>query len=301
MSERVDEMGTLTDFGSSLAGDFAHCATVTRKASSNFYYAFKLLAPPRRRALYATYAFCRFVDDIADDSNVREPAIVLERWREELDRVYSGDPRYPISRALADSVRRFSIPRRYFEEIIDGVEMDLAHRRYRTFEELRLYCYRVASAVGLVCIEIFGYRNPQARTYAENLGIAFQLTNIIRDVREDAERGRIYLPLEDLERFDVKEAEILSRQHSARFERLMEFEATRAEQFYALAQQTLPQEDRASLLTAEAMRLIYSALLRRIVKSRYRVMDGKLSLSAPHKILLVGRAWASGRLRRARD
>jgi phytoene synthase len=301
VSERVDEMRALTDFGSSLAVDFARCATITRKASSNFYYAFKLLPAQRRRALYATYAFCRFVDDIADDSNVREPAALLERWREELDRVYEGEPAHAISRALADSVRRFAIPRRYFEEIIDGVEMDLARKRYRTFEELRLYCYRVASAVGLVCIEIFGYRNPQARIYAENLGIAFQLTNIIRDVREDAERGRIYLPLEDLERFDVKQAEVLSHQHSARFERLMEFEANRAQEFYALAEQALPQEDRTSLLTAEAMRLIYSALLRRIVKSRYRVMDGKLRLSAPHKILLVGRAWASGRLRRARN
>jgi phytoene synthase len=301
VSERVDEMRTLADFGSSLAVDFARCATITRKASSNFYYAFKLLPAQRRRALYATYAFCRFVDDIADDSSVREPAILLERWRDELDRVYGGEPGHPISRALADSVRRFSIPRRYFEEIIDGVEMDLARKRYGTFDELRLYCYRVASAVGLVCIEIFGYRNPQARTYAENLGIAFQLTNIIRDVREDAERGRIYLPLEDLKRFDVKEAEVLSGQHSARFERLMEFEAQRAQDFYARAEAALPQEDRTSLLTAEAMRLIYSALLRRIVKSRYRVMDGKLSLSAPHKILLVGRAWASGRLRRARN
>lgn len=294
-------MRALADFHSSLAADFARCATIARKSSSNFYYAFKLLPAPRRRALYATYAFCRFVDDIADEGNVREPAMLLERWREELDRVYTGEPQHAISRALGDSVRRFSIPRRYFEEIIDGVEMDLARKRYRTFEELRLYCYRVASAVGLVCIEIFGYRNPQARTYAENLGIAFQLTNIIRDVREDAGRGRIYLPLEDLERFDVKEAELIAGQHSERFERLMAFQAQRAREFYALAESALPQEDRTSLLTAEAMRLIYSALLRRIVKSRYRVMDGKLSLSAPHKILLVGRAWASGRLRRARN
>src|SRR5262249_28794767 len=160
------------------------------------------------------------------------PAVLLERWREELEHVYRGAPTHPISRALADSVRRFSIPRRYFEEVIDGVEMDLSRKRYRTFDELRLYCYRVASAVGLICIEIFGYRNPQARIYAENLGIAFQLTNIIRDVREDAGRGRIYLPLEDLERFAVQQEELLSGHHSERFERLMEFEAARAEEFY---------------------------------------------------------------------
>lgn len=301
MSEMAEEMGTLTDLGGSLTADFARCASITRKSSSNFYYAFKLLPAYRRRALYATYAFCRFVDDIADDEQVREPAALLQRWRDELQRVYDGAPTRAISRALADSVRRFAIPRRYFEEIIDGVKMDLTRKRYRTFEELRLYCYRVASAVGLICIEIFGYRNPHARTYAENLGLAFQLTNIIRDVREDAGRGRIYLPLEDLDRFAVSEEEVLDGRHSERFEHLMEFEARRAREFYRLAEQALPEEDRASLLTAEAMRLIYSALLHRIIKSRYRVMDGKLRLSAPHKIFLVGRAWASGRLRRGRN
>jgi phytoene synthase len=298
--DRADGMGELTDFGSGLSADFARCARITRQSSSNFYYAFKLLPAYRRCALYATYAFCRFVDDIADDEQVREPALLLARWRDELERVYSGTPTRAVSRALADSVRQFAIPRRYFEEIIDGVEMDLSRKRYRTFPELRLYCYRVASAVGLICIEIFGYRNPQTRTYAENLGLAFQLTNIIRDVREDAERGRIYLPLQDLERFEVREEELLSGHHSDRFERLMEFEATRARDFYRAAEVSLPEEDRQSLLTAEAMRLIYGALLQRIVKSRYRVMDGKLRLSAPHKIFLVGRAWASGRLRRAR-
>lgn len=292
-------MGALADFQAGLAADFARCARITRESSSNFYYAFKLLPAERRRALYATYAFCRFVDDIADDEQVREPGELLARWREELDRVYGGVPTRAVSRALADSVRRFSIPRNYFDEIIDGVEMDLTRKRYQTFAELRLYCYRVASAVGLICIEIFGYRNPHARIYAENLGLAFQLTNIIRDVREDTGRGRIYLPLEDLRRFGVSEKELLSGQHSERFERLMEFEARRAQEFYHQAELALPAEDRASLLTAEAMRLIYSALLRRIVKSRYRVMDGKLRLSAPHKIFLVGRAWASGRLRRA--
>ncbi|HEY2106248.1 MAG TPA: presqualene diphosphate synthase HpnD [Candidatus Binataceae bacterium] len=300
MSERVDEMEALVECQDSLAADFARCASITRKSSSNFYYAFKLLPAPRRRALCATYAFCRFIDDIADDDQVREPALLLERWREELGRVYDGTPTRAISRALADSVRRFSIPRRYFEEIIDGVEMDLERKRYCTFDDLRLYCYRVASAVGLICVEIFGYRNPQTRTYAENLGIAFQLTNIIRDVREDAQRGRIYLPLEDLERFDVRQEEVLGGQHSERFERLMEFEARRAREFYSAAERDLPGEDRYSVLAAEAMRLIYSALLRRIEKSRYRVMDGKLRLSAPHKLLLVGQAWATGRLRRAR-
>ncbi|HLH77076.1 MAG TPA: presqualene diphosphate synthase HpnD [Candidatus Binataceae bacterium] len=283
-----------------LAHDFARCAQITRAASSNFYYAFMLLEPHRRQALYATYAFCRFLDDIADDHPAADAGARLATWRRELELVYLGRATRPVARALAASVRRFPIPRRYFEEIIEGVEMDLSRRRYDTFAELREYCYRVASAVGLACIEIFGYRNPRTQIYAENLGLAFQLTNIIRDVREDAQRGRIYLPLEDLARFAVSEEEVLAGHYTDRFVRLLEFQAARAGQFYTLAAQALPQEDRGSLLSAEAMRLIYRALLRRIVKTGYRVMDGKLSLSAPYRLLLVGQAWAQGRLLRGR-
>ena len=280
----------------SLDADYERCAQVTRRSRSSFYYAFILLPPERRRALYAVYAFCRFIDDIADDESIREPALLLKRWREELDRVYAGTPTRALSRALADSARRFKIPRELFEEIINGVEMDLSRKRYQTWEELRPYCYRVASALGLICIEIFGYRNPSAKQYAENLGLALQLTNILRDVREDAERGRIYLPLEDLARFNVSEEEILGGVYSPNFVRLMDFEARRARELYALAQSELALEDRATLLTAEAMRLIYAALLERIIKSNYRVLDRRHSLSAPHKLYLVGRAWAEGRL-----
>jgi phytoene synthase len=281
---------------SSLEADYARCAEITRRSSSNFYYAFMLLPAERRRALHAVYAFCRFIDDIADDESGADAASLLNRWREELGRVYGGTPTRAISRALADSARHFNIPRKYFEEIIAGVEMDLSRKRYASFEELRLYCYRVASAVGLICIEIFGYANPAARIYAEKLGIAFQITNILRDVKEDAGRGRIYLPLDDLARFAVTEDEILRGVYSANFVHLMEFEATRAQEFYREAEAALPAEDRSSLLTAEAMRLIYGALLDRIVRSNYRVLDRRLSLSAPRKLYLVGRAWASGRL-----
>ena len=282
--------------GASLDADYEHCAQVTRRSRSSFYYAFILLPPERRRALHAVYAFCRFIDDIADDEAIREPALLLKRWREELDRVYSGAPTRALSRALADSARRFKIPRELFEEIINGVEMDLSRKRYQTWEELRPYCYRVASALGLICIEIFGYSNPSAKLYAENLGLALQLTNILRDVREDAERGRIYLPLEDLARFNVSENEILGGVYSPNFVRLMDFEARRARELYALAQSELAPEDRATLLTAEAMRLIYAALLERIINSNYRVLDRRHRLSAPHKLYLVGRAWAEGRI-----
>ncbi len=282
--------------GASLDADYEHCAQVTRRSRSSFYYAFILLPTERRRALHAVYAFCRFIDDIADDEAIREPALLLTRWREELDRVYSGAPTRALSRALADSARRFKIPRELFEEIINGVEMDLSRKRYQSWEELRPYCYRVASALGLICIEIFGYSNPSAKLYAENLGLALQLTNILRDVREDAERGRIYLPLEDLARFNVSEQEILGGVYSPNFVRLMDFEARRARELYALAQSELAPEDRATLLTAEAMRLIYAALLERIINSNYRVLDRRHSLSAPHKLYLVGRAWAEGRI-----
>jgi phytoene synthase len=291
-----NELDGVRDDAATLDADYERCAEITRRSRSSFYYAFILLPPERRRALNAVYAFCRFIDDIADDESIREPAILLTRWREELDRVYAGVPTRALSRALADSARRFAIPRVHFEEIIAGVEMDLTRTRYQTFEELRPYCYRVASALGLICIEIFGYRNPSAKTYAENLGLALQLTNILRDVREDGARGRIYLPVEDLARFNVSEDEILGGVYSSNFVSLMDFEAKRARELYAAAQMALAAEDRSTLLTAEAMRLIYGALLERITKSNYRVLDRRHRLSAPHKLYLVGRAWAETRL-----
>jgi len=284
-----------------LREDYARCALITRRSSSNFYYAFMLLPAERRRALYSVYAFCRFVDDIADDTAGGEtggqPATLLARWREELERVFSGSPTHAISRALAYNVRRFAIPRRYFEEIIDGVEMDLGRTRYTTFEELRLYCYRVASAVGLVCIEIFGYRNPRTREYAENLGIAFQLTNIIRDLSEDAARGRIYLPLEDLARFDVSEDEILRGADTLELRRLLEHEVERARSFYEQAENALAAEDRAAMVCAEAMRSIYRALLERIASKGCGVVGRRHRISTPRKLYLVGRTWAGTRLR----
>jgi phytoene synthase len=282
-----------------LEASFARCAEITRRSSSNFYYAFMLLPAERRRALYAVYAFCRFVDDITDDVSVREPAQMLKRWREELDRVYRGQPTRPISRALAASVKRFDIPREPFEEIIAGVEMDLSRSRYDTFEELKLYCRRVASAVGLVCIEIFGYRNPLTRVYAENLGIAFQLTNILRDVGEDASRGRIYLPLEDLRRFHVEPEEILRGVHSERFAALMQFEATRARSYYDAAEAALSDEDRPSMSAADGMHAIYRALLERIIDDEYRVFARRHRISLSRKLYLVARVWINGRLRQA--
>lgn len=280
---------------SDLNADYAHCALITRRSSSNFYYAFMLLPRERRRALCAVYAFCRYVDDIADDGTAKDSASLLDRWRQELDHVYAGATNRPISRALTDAVQRFAIPQRYFSEVIDGVEMDLSCKRYATFDDLRGYCYLVASAVGLICIEIFGYRHPSTKIYAERLGVAFQLTNIIRDVREDAARERIYLPLEDLKRFGVTEKEILEAIPSPAFSRLMAFEADRARAFYREAEAALAPEDRSAMIAAEGMRLIYSALLDQIARSGYRVLNGRLRVSTPRKLYLVGRAWAGSR------
>jgi phytoene synthase len=279
-----------------LESSFTRCAQITRHASTNFYYAFMLLPVERRRALYAVYAFCRFVDDIADEAGGRDPAQMLERWRDELDRVYRAQPTRPVSRALAASVQRFGLPREPFEQIIAGVEMDLSRSRYETFEDLKLYCQRVASAVGLICIEIFGYRNPLTKVYADKLGIALQLTNILRDVGEDAARARIYLPLEDLRRFHVEPEEILSATYSERFRALMHFQAMRARSYYDAAEAALTAQDRPCLLAAEGMRAIYRAILERIISADYRVFGRRQNISSPHKLYLVGRLWINERL-----
>lgn len=280
----------------SLREAYAHCQEITRRASSNFYYAFRLLPPERREALFALYAFCRFVDDIADDDRRAHPADLLGRWREELDVVYGGRPSHPIGIALSDAARRFPLDKKHFLELIDGVQMDLTRRRYDGFDELYQYCYRVASTVGLLCIEIFGYHNPSARDYAVDLGIAFQLTNILRDVMEDGERGRIYLPLEDLRRFDCREEDVLSRHYSPRVGALMAFECGRARAYYLRASAALAPEDRASLGAAEAMRLIYMRLLNRIEARHFDVFGTKVTVPRYEKLTLALAAWGRSQL-----
>lgn len=275
---------------------YAYCQEVTRRSASNFYYAFRLLSPERRQALYAVYAFCRFIDDIADDADRRDPAALLVRWRAELQQVYDGTPTHPISRALADSVRRFPLAQQHFLDLIRGVEMDLTRRRYASFDELYEYCYLVASTVGLLCIEIFGYRHPSARDYALDLGVAFQLTNILRDVLEDGRRGRIYLPAEDLRRFDCSEDELLKGQYSARLGALMAFECGRARAYYLRARGALATEDRRSLAAAEAMRLIYERLLDRIEARHFDVFGPKVTLPRYEKVTLALAAWGRSQL-----
>ena len=275
---------------------YAYCQSITRRSSSNFYYAFRLLSPERRDALFAVYAFCRFVDDIADDAGRRNPAALLARWRDELARVYDGTPTHPIGSALADAVQRFPLAQQHFLDLIRGVEMDLTQRRYATFDGLYEYCYLVASTVGLLCIEIFGHQQPSARDYAVDLGVAFQLTNILRDVMEDGRRGRIYLPLEDLRRFDCTEAELLSSHYSPRLGALMAFECGRARAYYLRARGGLAPEDRSSLAAAEAMRLIYERLLDRIEARHFDVFGPKVTLPRYQKLTLALAAWGRSQL-----
>src|SRR5207245_6327269 len=246
----------------------APTARLTRKSRSNFYYAFLTLPRPRREALYAVYAFCRTVDDIADLGGERgvDPPVQrreLRRWREEVARCYAPGavPDHPIALRLQTAVRAYAIPRAALEAIIDGVEMDLDRVAYETAEELYPYCYRVASAVGLCCIEIFGYTDPRARQYAVNLGQALQLTNIIRDVGADARTGRVYIPQEDLRAFDVTVDDLRAARYTEPYMRLMAYQAARARQFYGLAWESFPAADARSLVAAEIMGRIYLALL----------------------------------------
>ncbi len=275
---------------------YAYCRDITRRSSSNFYYAFRLLAPERREALFAVYAFCRFVDDIADDESRGDPAALLARWRNELEAAYAGSPTHPIGCALADAVRRFPLDKQHFLDLIRGVEMDLTRRRYATFDELYEYCYLVASTVGLLCITIFGARFSSARDYAIDLGIAFQLTNILRDIDEDARRGRIYLPLEDLRRFGCREEDLLGGRYTARAGALMAFECGRARAYYLRARGALIPEDCSAMAPAEAMRMIYERLLVRIEAQHFDVFGQRVTLPMYEKVTLALAAWGRSQL-----
>jgi phytoene synthase len=283
---------------------------LTRASRSNFSYAFLFLPRTQRKALYSVYAFCRVTDDLVDEAEppagkpppvgdmpTGGPMERLKAWRAELDACFRGEPTHPVTQRLAETLLAFRIPHMYFEELLNGVEMDLTTSRYATFAELQRYCYRVAGVVGLMCIEIFGYRHASTRMYAERLGTAFQLTNILRDLGTDADRGRIYLPQEDLQRFRVPEADLLARRRSPAFDEMMRFEVGRARQFYAAARAVLPAEDRRSMLAAEIMGAIYACLLDRIEAANYDVFSRRIRLSDMHRLWLATRCWARHRLR----
>jgi len=273
-------------------------ATLVRKSRSSFYYSFLFLPRAKREALYAVYALCRAVDDIADDSgDVEAKAERLKGWREELDRCYAGRPTHFITRALRDCLSRYPIPKGYFDEVIAGVEMDLTVTRYPTIADLARYCYRVASVVGLICIEIFGYRREATKEYAINLGLALQLTNILRDLKTDGRRGRIYLPQEDLERFGYSEDDLLHCRYTPGFFPLMRFEADRARDYFRRAAESLPSEDRKNMAAAEIMGRIYRETLETIARKEFRVFEDRIALPRARKIRLALTTWAQNRFR----
>jgi len=258
-------------------------AKITRQSKSNLALAFISLGRERKRDITVFYAFCRVIDDIADsaDFDATQKQSQLAAWREMVRGARAGEPL--LAREVRSLIDKYSLPLDIVEEIIAGVEMDLSISRYATFEELRLYCYRVASAVGLVSIEIFGYRNARCKEYALELGLALQMTNIIRDVGKDLRNGRIYLPQEDLARFGYSEKELQDRQHNERFVRLMEFEAARSQEFFSRATAALPSEDRRTMVPAEIMSSIYRGLLRRMELDQFRVFEKEYRLSGLEK------------------
>ena len=266
----------------------ADSQAITRSSQSNLAHAFIALKPERRRAATTFYAFCRVIDDIADEPgrSREEKERELALWKRAIGEAFDGEP--PMAEEVRAMIQKYSISPELLVEIIRGCEMDLAPVRYATFEDLRLYCYRVASVVGLVSIEIFGYKNPATRRYAVELGYALQLTNIVRDVAKDLENeGRIYLPVEDLERFGATPEDLARHKGGPRFRDLMAFEAARAEEFFAKAVAELMPEDRRSMAAAEIMRRVYHRLLQRMKADGFRIFDRNYRLKRAEKIGIV--------------
>ncbi len=269
-----------------------YCRQRAAGSGSSFYYSFVFLDPVRRQAITALYAFCREVDDAVDEC--RDPQLArakLAWWRTEIAALYDDHPDHPVSRALAEALQRFNLPRELLFEIIDGMEMDVDHAGFADFKALHLYCYRVASVVGLLAAEIFGYRDRRTLKYAHDLGIAFQLTNIVRDVGEDARRGRLYLPADELDRFGVTRDDIVRCRYGDDFRRLMAFQADRAESYYAAAFAQLPAADRHAQRPGLVMAAIYRTLLDEIRRDGFRVLDRRVTLTPVRKLLIAAWTW----------
>jgi phytoene synthase len=269
-----------------------YCQVKAAQSGSSFYYSFLFLPKPRREAITALYAFCREVDDIADEcADASLARTKLEWWRTELAHTFAGHPSHPVSQALLPAIRAYDLAQEQFEEIIDGMEMDLQYARYADFKALQLYCYRVASVVGQLAAAIFGYRDRKTLKYAHDLGMAFQLTNIIRDVGEDARRNRIYLPQDELVRFGVSESDLLAGKACEGFRALMAYQAARARAFYQQALQALPAQDRKSQRPGLVMAAIYQKLLNEIERDDFRVLHQRITLTPLRKLWIAWRTW----------
>jgi len=283
----------------SVADAQAYCTALTKKSGSNFYYSFLFLPKRRRAAMYTVYAFCKEVDNAVDEPPAgSNPQEELRRWRTELNAAYHGTPTFPVTVSLTEHVKQLAIPQTYFEELINGVEMDLTASRYATFQDLSLYCYRVASVVGLICLHVFGTTSARAQDYAVALGMAFQLTNILRDLGTDAAQGRIYLPQEDLHKFGCTEQTILQQQESDAVRKLLHFETARAHEYYAKAQasfEALPAGDRQALTVAEIMRAVYVRILKKIEEPDHQIFGPRARLTASHRLAVAAGVWFRSR------
>ncbi len=269
-----------------------YCKDKAASSGSSFYYSFLFLPPERRRAITALYAFCREVDDVVDEIEDQQVARTkLAWWRIEVGNLFAGNPQHPVMRALEPALEPFGITQMRLNEIIDGMQMDLDQSRYLDFPGLEKYCYHVAGVVGLLAAGIFGYRNPQTLDYAKNLGLAFQLTNIIRDVGDDARRNRIYLPMDELKKFEVPASDILNARYSDNFTRLMQFQAARARTYYAAAFAALPAGDRRDQRAGLIMAAIYGTVLDEVEADGFKVLTQRTSLTPLRKLWIAVRTW----------
>jgi 15-cis-phytoene synthase len=269
---------------------------IEKNKRSNFYYSFLLLPKPKREAINIVYAWCRVADDIVDEEgNVPAKRQRLYSWAKEFEYALEGTSQYNLVNKLMHIIRRFNIPLNHFHDLIQGMEMDLLKTRYKSFDDLEVYCYRAASTVGLICTEIFGYKHEEAKEYAVNLGIALQLTNILRDVAVDAKKGRIYLPKEDLDRFGYTDEQLLKNEYNDNFRRLMEFEAQRARNYFTKAMQFLSEEDKPLFIAALIMQEIYFKLLQDIEKAQYNVFSHRVRISNFKKITVTVNVWWNNR------
>lgn len=272
-----------------------YCQQKTAQSGSSFYYSFLFLTPDRRRAITALYAFCREVDDTVDEcTDVSIARTKLIWWRKEVATMTSGTPTHPVTKALQPHLSVYDLDSEHLIAIIDGMEMDLDQNRYLDFIGLQKYCWHVASVVGILSAKIFGVTNPQTLQYAEKLGLAFQLTNIIRDVGEDARKGRIYLPVNELQQFNVTAADILNARHSDNFEKLMQFQATRAQKLYDEAFALLPKEDRRAQRPGLIMAAIYRAVLNEVERDGFHVLNQRISLTPIRKLWLAWITYVRG-------
>ena len=269
-----------------------YCQDKATQSGSSFYYSFMFLPADKRRAITALYAFCREVDDVVDEcSDTNVARTTLNWWRAQVAEIYGGKPQHPVAIALVPVVKQFNMAQEHLLEIIDGMEMDLEQHQYADFKALQLYCYRVASVVGLLAAGIFGYTDRKTLKYAHDLGIAFQLTNIIRDVGEDARRGRIYLPQDELAQFGVHAGDILNAHETAEFHKLIQFQIERAQHFYRQAFEQLPTADRKNQRTGIIMAAIYRATLDEIIASGCHVLKERVSLTPLRKLWLAYKTW----------